>query len=156
MCMSCRSTYSLKWCYDWFMCFVRGRIFGIRANSKAPLLSSKTVQWIFGGTSLILTPCSTASLSMPISGITSLRLVDKAIYSASVVDNAVIVCILDAHMISAPAKRIIHPERDLAVIGSLLASCGRQLPEKSASTQHSKYLSSFGRMMSPLSFVANK
>ena len=138
------------------MCFIRGRIFGIQANSKVLLLSSKTVQWIFGGMSLILTPCSMASLSMPISGMTSLRLVDRAIYSASVVDNAVIVCILDAHVIGTPAKRTIHPERDKAIIGSLWASCGHQLPEKSASTQHSKYLSSFGCMMSPLSFVANK
>ena len=93
---------------------------------------------------------------MPISGMTSLRLVDRAIYSALVVDNAVIVCILEAHVIGALAKRAIHPKRDLDVIGSLWASCCHQLPEKSASTQHSKYLRVFGQIMSPLSLVANR
>ena len=120
------------------MCFVRGRNFGKRANSNAPLLSSNTVQWILGGKLVILTPCSVASLSIPIKGMTSLRLVDKVMYSASVVDKAVIACILDAQVIGAPAEQITHPEQDLAVIGSLWASLWPQLPEKSASTQHSK------------------
>ena len=87
---------------------------------------------------------------------TSLRLVDRAIYSALVVDNAVVVCILEAQVIGALAKRTIHPERDLDVIGLLWAYCCRQLPEKSASAQHSKYSRVFGRIMSPLSLVANK
>ena len=93
---------------------------------------------------------------MPISGMTSVRLVDRAIYSASVVDNAVIVYILESQVTGALVKRTIHPERDLDVIGSLWASCCRQLPEKSASTQQSKYLRVFGRIMSPLTLVANR
>ena len=38
-------------------------------------------------------------------------------YSTSTVDNAVIVCILEAHVMGAPAKHMIHPKRDLEVIG---------------------------------------
>ena len=138
------------------MCFVLGRILGNRANSNALLLSSNMVQWILGGKLSIWTPCSVASLSMPISGMASLRLVARAMYSASVVDNAVSVCILEAQVIGAPVKRTIQPKRDLDVIGSLWASRCRQLREKSASTQHSKYLRSFRQMRSPLSLVANK
>ena len=61
-------------------------------------------------------------------GMTSLRLMERAIYSASVVDIAVIVCILEAHVMGAPAKRTSQPERDLEVIGSTWASRFRQLP----------------------------
>ena len=46
-------------------------------------------------------------------GITSLKLVERAMYSASVVDIAVMVCILEAYVIGAPAKRTSQPERDL-------------------------------------------
>ena len=55
-------------------------------------------------------------------GITSLKLVERAMYSASVVDNAVIVCILEAHVMGAPAKCTIHPKRDLELIGSMRES----------------------------------
>ena len=74
-------------------------------------------------------------------------------YSASVVDRAVIVCILDAQVIGAPAKRTIHPDLDLAVMGSTWASLWRQLPEKSASTQQSKCQGVLGLMIKPLSQV---
>ena len=138
------------------MCLVRGRIFGSRASSSAPLLSSKTVQCTLGGKPSMRTPCARASVRSPISGITSLRLVERAMYSASVVDMAVMVCILDAHVIGAPAKRTIQPERDLAVIGSLCGSAWRQFPAKSASTQQSNCLDLLGCMMMPLSRVANR
>ena len=59
-------------------------------------------------------------------------------YSASVVDMAVMVCIFDAHVMGAPANRTIQPDRDLAVMGSICASAWRQFPAKSASTQQSK------------------
>ena len=42
---------------------------------------------------------------------TSLRLVERAMYLPSVVDEAVIVCILDAQVMGAPAKRMTQPER---------------------------------------------
>ena len=37
-------------------------------------------------------------------------------YSASVVDIAVMVCILEAHVMGAPAKHTSQPDRDLDVI----------------------------------------
>ena len=43
-------------------------------------------------------------------------------YSASMVDNAVIVCILDAQVMGAPAKCTIQLDQDLDVIGSI-ATC---------------------------------
>ena len=119
------------------MCLACGRILGSRARSSAPLLSSKTVQCTSGGKSSMSTPCARASVRSPIRVITSLRLVDSAMYSASVVDMAVMVCILDAHVMVAPEKCTIQPERDLAIMGSLCASAWRQLPAKSASTQQS-------------------
>ena len=126
------------------MCLVRGRIFGSLASSKAPLLSSNTVQWTFGGKNFTRRPCSVASFNMPIKGITSLKLVERAIYSASVVDSAVMVCILDAQGIGAPAKQMSHLDRDFDVIGSICMSLLSQFPAKSASTQHSKRRSSLG------------
>ena len=84
------------------------------------------------------------------------RLVESAMYSASVVDRAIIICILDAQVIGAPAKRTIHPDLDLAVIGSTWASLWRQLPEKSASTQQSKFQGALGLMIKPLSRVPKR
>ena len=124
------------------MCLVLGRILGSRANSNAPLLSSNTVQWILGGKSSMRTPCARASVRSPIKGITSLRLVESAMYSASVVDMAVMVCIFDAHVMGTPANRTIQPDRDLAVMGSICAFAWRQFPAKSASTQQSRSNSS--------------
>ena len=77
-------------------------------------------------------PCALASVRSPISGMTSLKLVESAIYSASVVDMAVMVCILDAHLMGAPANCMTQPDRDLDVIGSMCASAWRQFPAKSA------------------------
>ena len=59
---------------------------------------------------------------MPIKGITCLKLVERAMYSASVVDKAVIVCILDVQVIGALAKETIEPDLDLDVMGSTWAS----------------------------------
>ena len=59
---------------------------------------------------------------MPIKGITCLKLAERAMYSASVVDKAVIVCILDAQVIGALAKETIEPDLDLDVMGSTWAS----------------------------------
>ena len=137
------------------MCLVLGRILGRRANSSAPLLSSKMVQCILGGKLSMLTPCARASVRSPISGITFLRLVESAMYSASVVDMAVMVCILDPHVMGTPATRTIQPECDLAVIGSLCASAWRQLPAKSAFTQQANCLDFLGCMIMPLSQVAS-
>ena len=94
MMISWRSTCSRKWRKDWLMCLVHGLILGRRESLSLPLLSSKTVQWIFGGSYWTFSPSSCAFLRMPIMGMTSPRLVERAIYSASMVDKALIVCIL--------------------------------------------------------------
>ena len=87
---------------------------------------------------------------------TSLKLVDSAMYSASVVDMAVIVCILYAQVMGAPANRTIQPDRDLDVIGSMWASAWHQLPAELASTQQSKCHSLLGCMIKPLSRVGSR
>ena len=58
-------------------------------------------------------------------------------YSASVVDRAVRVCSLDAQVTGHPAYVMVHPERDLDVVGSVPAMLRSKPPAKSASTQHS-------------------
>ena len=120
--ISWRSTCSRKWWKDLLMCLVHGRILGRWASSRAQLLSSKTVQWTFGGRSWSCSPFLRVSLRMPINGMTSLTLVDSAMYSAYVVDRAVIVCILDAQVMGAPAKWMTQPDQDLDVMGSIWAS----------------------------------
>ena len=130
------------------MCLVLGQILGSCANSSASLLSSKMVQWTLGGSSSMHNPCARASLRSPINGMTSFKLVDRAMYSASVVDMAVMVCILDAQVIGVPANCTIQPDRDLDVIGSRCASAWHQFPAKSASTQQSKCQSFLGCMTS--------
>ena len=69
----------------------------------------KNVHCILGCKSSMLMPCARASVRSPINGMTSLRQVESAMYSASVVDMAVMVCILDAHVMGVLAKRTIHP-----------------------------------------------
>ena len=73
-----------------------------------------------GGNSLTHNPCSRASLSSPIKGMTSLKLVDRAMYSGSVDAMGVMVCISDAQVMGAPVNRTIQPGRDLEVIGSMI------------------------------------
>ena len=52
-------------------------------------------------------------------GMTSLKLVERVMYSASVVGITVIICILEAHVMGAPAKCTSQPKRDLEVIRSM-------------------------------------
>ena len=70
-------------------------------------------------------------------GISSRHAVDRAMYSASVVERAVSVCSLDAQVTGQPAYVIAHPEHDLDVVGSVPAILRSNPPAKSASTQHS-------------------
>ena len=84
-------------------------------------------------------------------GITSLKLVERVMYSASIVDIVVIVCILEAHVMGAPTKHTSQPKRDLEVIRSTWASHCRQLLAKSASTQQSKCHIWLWRIIKPLS-----
>ena len=109
-----------------------------------------------GSNSPTCKPCSRASVRSPIKGITSLKLVDSTMYSTSMVDMAVIICIFDAQVTGAPANWMIHPNLDLDVIGSIWASAWHQFPAKSASTQQSKCHSLLGCIIRPLSRVASK
>ena len=70
-------------------------------------------------------------------GISSQHTVDRAMYSASVVERAVSVCSLDAQVTGQPAYVMAHPDRDLDVVGSVPAILRSNPPAKSASTQHS-------------------
>jgi hypothetical protein len=69
-----------------------------------------------------------ASLANVNIGRISLVAVDKAIYSASVVDKAISVCSFDAHTKGQFANVIMYPVRDLAVVGSSAADCCFQSP----------------------------
>ena len=70
-------------------------------------------------------------------GISSRHVVDRAMYSASVVKRAVSVCSFDAQVTGHPAYVMAHPECDLDVVGSVPAIRQSNPPAKSASTQHS-------------------
>ena len=109
----------------------------MRAISNAPLLSLKTLQWIFSlaGCDLISWECiSFVSSSI---GISSQHAVDRATYSASIVESAVNVCNLDAQVTGQPTYVMVHPEHDFDVIGSMPAILQSNPPVKSVSTQHS-------------------
>ena len=79
-------------------------------------------------------PLAFTSLMSPIRGTTSLKLMERATYSALVVDMAVIVCILDAQVMGHPVNCITYPAEDLVGIGSLAAYRGLQLHAESEST----------------------
>ena len=76
-------------------------------------------------------------------------------YSASVVDKAISVCIFEAQCIGHPAYLMIYPILDLAVLGSLLAVLLLHSDACAESTQHSIPLLS-GFMMIPLFFAASR
>jgi hypothetical protein len=76
-------------------------------------------------------------------------------YSASVVDKAISVCILEAQCMGHPAYLMAYPILDLAVPGSLVAVLLLHSDAIAESTQHSNPLLS-GYMMSPLSLVTSR
>jgi hypothetical protein len=78
------------------MCLDLGVILWALANSKAPELSSKALQYTFGVVMYTSICLAFISLRSSMRGITSLRAVDNAMYSASVVDRAIWVCNLEA------------------------------------------------------------
>jgi len=121
-------TSSLKWWYLIFRCFVLGLILGTFAISIAPELSSKTVHLIFGFPLWNLNPWSVASCSNHMMGITSLIDCERAMYSASVDDSAISVCILDAQWMGHPACVMMYPILDLAVFGSSIAPSQQTIP----------------------------
>ena len=113
-------TASLKWWYLMAMCFVLGRVLGTLASSSVPLLSSKSVQFIFSvGSSLILIIVFNSIINS-LSGNISLVVVDKVIYSASVVQSAISVCNLLNHVMGQFGNMMTHPERERTPFGSSL------------------------------------
>ena len=88
------------------MCLVRGRIFGVRANSKAPELSSNAWQWTSGEVESVRQPFALISLSSCIMGIALRSDCNSAMHSASVVDNVICVCSLLQQMTRQPAYRM--------------------------------------------------
>lgn len=92
------------------MCFVLGRIRGDFANSSAPLLSSNSFEWhLISGIGIDSTLPN--SFRSDFIGIRSRKEVDNAMYSASVVDKAISVCILECHNIGHPKYLIMYPVR---------------------------------------------
>ena len=83
-------------------CFVLGRIFGVRAISSAPELSSNTLQWMRGTEAIMENPATFNSTINLINGMTSRKAWDNEIYSLSVVLNAISVCYLEAHVMGQP------------------------------------------------------
>jgi hypothetical protein len=84
-------------------CLVLGLILGTFAISMAPALSSKTFQCILGVAFSTGIFCFLASSIYHMIGNTSLMACESAMYSASVVDKAISVCILDDQCIGHPA-----------------------------------------------------
>jgi len=119
----------------------------------APLLSSNTMQWIFGLQSSMGTPFSRNSVTNPSNGIVDHSPSLKAMNSASVVLNAISVCNLDVQAMGQFANVIRKPVRDLAVDESLWAASDIQFPLKSAS-HHTSNDWACGLYISPLSLVA--
>jgi hypothetical protein len=104
------------------ICLVRGRNFGDRAISSAPLLSSKALHFIIGFVRTKLIPAEISSCRKSITGSASRKAVDNDTYSLSVELRVTSVCNLDAHDIGIPAYFVTYPVRELAVALSSHAS----------------------------------
>ena len=96
-------TWDRKWWYFWLMCLVRGRIFGTFASSSAPALSSNMVQRTVGVVVYMGTPNFSASSNKSIKGRSTQAFSLKAIYSASVVERAVLGWSREAQVKGHPA-----------------------------------------------------
>ena len=80
-------------------CLVRGRILGVFANSNVPTLSSKTRETVLGlGASGKSIPKFLSSEMRLMKYVMSRIEVDKATYSTSVVESAIVVCNLEAQI----------------------------------------------------------
>jgi hypothetical protein len=85
------------------MCLVQGWSFGNLASSRAPELSSKTLQKTLRMVEMTLKPRVLISFTKNMIGRTSQSDCDIAIYSASVVDIVTCDCNFDAQMTGHPA-----------------------------------------------------
>ena len=85
---------------------------------------------------MVSTLCLIASLSNHHNGVCSHNTIERAMYSAFILERATKVCSLDDQVIGHRANIMIHPDQDLEIIRSAEAPSGFQFPVKSASTQH--------------------
>ena len=128
---------------------VQGLIFGVLAIFKAPLLSSKTTHFIdFLYLGIFITVLT--SLKKYITGIASLKAVNRAIYSALVVERAILVYNFDFQIIRHPAYLIMKLVLEYADAGSSDVDLSK-LPAKSASVNTSNPFSISGLYINSLS-----
>ncbi|CAJ1959918.1 unnamed protein product [Cylindrotheca closterium] len=78
-----------------------------------------------------------ASTSIRFSGIRVFKASERAVYSASSVEDAILVCREDLQVTGQPASLMTNPVRDLTEVGSASGSTLKS-PQKSASTNISK------------------
>ena len=98
------------------MCLVRARILGTSAISIAPLLSSNAVHTIIGVVLTTLNYFGLNLVSTLIIEITSCSERDRATYLVYVADKLICVCRREAQINGQPAKSVIKPVRDFAVL----------------------------------------
>ena len=119
----------MAYCFDLGV-VLPGSIF---ANVKAPLLSSRTVVFI------LATCCSSSPTPLDISSRSSLNgkhsfsAIDSALYSASIVESAMLDCSLLCQIIGQPAIQTTNPVRLFTQDGSVVSSYDHN-PAKLAST----------------------
>ena len=94
------------------MCFVLGLCFGTLANCSAPILSSNIVHFKFSFAHGIFSIDDNSRI-IALIGINYLVDCESAIYSASVVLNAISVCSLLAQEIGKPEYFMTYPVLDL-------------------------------------------
>ena len=116
--------------------------------SIAPVFSLITLQWTFGFSESTLKPLRFISLRISITGIAY----DRPVYSLSVLESVISVCIWDFQMMEHLWYDTMYPCQDLAVLRSHV-SFFSQLPAMSASTNTFNSLALEGRSMSPFSQV---
>jgi len=114
------------------MCQVLGRILGAVADSTQPLLSSKIVEHAIVEPTISFV-AKESSCRRALMGMRSLADCDRAMYSASVVLSATLVCIFEHQITGHEAKVITYPVRDLTDEGHAEVAVV-QVPAKSAST----------------------
>ena len=148
-----RRTDSRKWWYLRLKCLVRGVSFGDFATSRAPELSSNTLQNTVGAVLIVLILLVFISSMRLRIGITVVRDCDKLMYSASIVLRAHCVCNFDCHTMGQPVYKIMYPVRDFVVLTSSTAVFIFQFPGKTASAKTSKDCFLSGLSIIPLFLV---
>jgi hypothetical protein len=128
---------------------------GTLASSRAPELSSKSLQCTTGAEAGTLKPRSWISLRNCIIGMVSRSASLRQTHSASVLDKAISVCSLECHTTGHPAHLMMQPVLDFVVASSSLLSPNYQLPLWSASANTVKE-KSFGSRIRPSSLVPLK